>query len=459
MPVYIRHIGYRIPWTSPAFFVTGFFFLIIFGSFLLSLPISSVNGHSISYVNALFQSTSAVCITGLTSIDISSQLSRFGQIVILILFQIGALGIMTYSLAIVVFVQQRRSPEQNEWLANVFSHDRKLPPTRMLVWIISFTFVIESLGVVALYTQFASKFDTSKAIYYSVFHAVSAFCNAGFSLFANSLIDYQSDLLFNVIVCVLIVAGGLGFVVTFELWRWMTGRRRWFKLLIQTKLVILTYIILMFGGAIFILLFEAHSAQKDMSNTTRVLTAVFQSVTARTAGFNTIDIGTLSNPSLSVLLLLMFIGGAPGSTTGGVKVTTVAVLALAVFARYRSHVQPQVFRRSIPFDTIVRAAALVTGAVAIIMFGTLCLQISELYGISHQLSDGGFLDSLFEASSAFGTVGLSTGITPTLSAPGRFVIMILMFVGRIGPLTIAALLLGKKTTSRVSFVEEDVMIG
>ncbi len=425
----------------------------------LSLPFATVSRGSMSLVDAIFQSTSAVCITGLTTLSVATDLTLYGQIVILVLFQAGALGIMTYSLALVSFVQQRGSPERNEWLANIFTHDRKLPPRRMLAWIVRLTIAMEVVGVIALFPVFFADYGWIKALYFSVFHSVSGFCNAGFSLFQTSLIGYQSSVPMNVIMSVLIISGAIGFVVTFEVWRWATGKRRWFKLLVQTKLVLATYAVLLLIGIITLFVFELGGQNRDMPFGTQLLTAFFQSTLSRTSGFCTVDMSTLTYPSLLFIIVYMFIGGAPGSTAGGIKVTTAAVLVLAFVSRYRSNPKTEIFNRSVPFDTIIRAMILTTVAALIVIIGTFLLQITELWGMPHREASGHFFDLLFEATSAFGTVGLSTGVTPTLTSAGRVVVLVLMFIGRVGPLTLAALLLGKQTTSRLSYVEEDVMIG
>lgn len=446
-------------WSSPLLFVGSFTTTILIGALLLSLPAATPDDSALPFVDALFQSASAVCITGLSTVNIGTDLTRFGQIVILSLFQIGALGIMTYSLALVVFVQRRRSPDHRDWLANVFTKDRKLPPSRLLAWILTLTFVVEAVGALVMWGLFSRDYSTWSALYLGVFHAVSAFCNAGFSLFADSLVSYQHDILVNVTVCSLIIVGGLGFVVTFESWRAVTGRRRWFKLLIQTKLVLATSAVLIVMGAMSLFALGWFGGQGDGFTGRHVLPAFFQSITARTAGFNTIDIGGLSNPSLIVLMMLMFIGGGPGSTAGGVKVTTIAVLFLSFISRYRSSGQPQAFHRSIAFDTVTRAAVLVSGAVLIIVIGVFLLQITELSGVPITEARGTFIELLFETVSAFGTVGLSTGITPALSTAGKSIIIVLMFVGRVGPLTLAAILLGSRRTPRLKYPDEDVMIG
>lgn len=333
MAARFAHLRRRISWSSPILFVASFAAMITIGAALLSLPFATVSRGSMSLVDAAFQSTSAVCITGLTTLTIATDLTLFGQIVILVLFQAGALGIMTYSLALVSFVQQRGSPERNEWLANIFTHDRKLPPRRMLTWILRLTIIVEIAGVIALFPVFLTNHGGFEAFYLAVFHSVSGFCNAGFSLFPTSLIEYQSSIPMNMIMAVLIVVGAIGFVVTFELWRWATGRRRWFKLLVQTKLVLATYAVLLVIGIVMIFLFEIGGENQSMPFGTRLLTAFFQSTMSRTSGFCTVDISTLTYPSLLFIIVLMFIGGAPGSTAGGVKVTPLLRFFFSLFCQ------------------------------------------------------------------------------------------------------------------------------
>ena len=452
---------FRLSWASPGVFAGSFALLILAGSLLLWLPVS-VRGPGLPYLDALFQSTSAVCVTGLATVDIGTRLSLAGQWVILALIQIGGLGIMTYSLLLVTIVQRSGSPDQSEWLANVFTSDRRLPPRRMLRWIFLVTAVCEAVGALLLTFAFLRQHQQlSDAAFDGVFHAVSAFCNAGFSTFSYSLLPFRDDLLVNVIVMVLIVTGGLGFIVTFELWRLVTGRRRWFKLLLQTKLVLFATLILILSGAVAIFVLEMYGVFGGLGLKSRVLASLFQSVTARTAGFNTVDIAALSNDTLMILIVLMFIGAAPGSCAGGVKVTTVGVLVLSVFARIHDRPKPEAWNRSVPGDTIARAAALFFGAMLLIAVGTLALQLTELAGVTVEASRAKFLPLLFEVTSAFGTVGLSTGITPTLTPAGKIVIIGIMFVGRVGPLTLAATLIGKASRRRAALMypEEDLMIG
>jgi len=332
----------------------------------------------------------------------------------------------------------------------------------MLRWIFLVTAVCEAVGALLLTFAFLrEQQELSDAAFHGVFHAISAFCNAGFSSFSYSLLPFRDDLLVNVIVMVLIVTGGLGFIVTFELWRLVTGRRRWFKLLLQTKLVLFATLILILSGAVAIFVLEMYGVFGGLGLKSRVLASLFQSVTARTAGFNTVDIAALSNDTLMILIVLMFIGAGPGSCAGGVKVTTVGVLVLSVFARIHDRPKPEAWNRSVPGDTIARAAALFFGAMLLIAVGTLALQLTELAGVTVEASRAKFLPLLFEVTSAFGTVGLSTGITPTLTPAGKIVIIGIMFVGRVGPLTLAATLIGKASRRRAALMypEEDLMIG
>jgi trk system potassium uptake protein TrkH len=434
--------------------------LIGIGTLCLSLPVASSDRTTLPVVDAVFQSTSAVCVTGLSTIDVGTKLSLFGQLVILVLMQLGGLGVMTYSLLLVTLVQKAGSPDQREWLANVITSDRKLPPQRMLMWIFKLVFVSELIGALVLAAAFWRNHGPLRSVYLAVFHAVSAFCNAGFSPFSTSLVAYRDDPVVNLTIMALIITGGLGFIVTFELWRWMTGHRRWFKLLLQTKLVVfMTACLIIFGMAAFLLL-ELGNTLRGTAWSTRLWTSAFQSVTARTAGFSTVNIGDLTNGTLVVLIPLMFVGAGSGSTAGGVKVTTAGVLLFAVLSRLRGTFKPQAWNRSISLDTVARAAALFAGAAILVMMGTFVLQITELGDLPHAASRGMFLDILFEATSAWGTVGLSTGITPTLTTAGRLVIIMLMFVGRVGPLTFAAILISRaRPRAEVYYPEENVMIG
>lgn len=450
----------RIAWSSPVLFVLSFAFAISIGTVFLALPAAGAGGIGVPPIDALFQSTSAVCVTGLVTIDIGTRLTLPGQIAVMTLIQLGGLGIMTYSLLLVTLVQRRGSPDQGEWLANVFTRDRKLHPARMLRWIVKLVFLTEIAGALVLWPIFSHGHGVLGGLYRAAFHAVSAFCNAGFSLSSTSLMAYRDHPIVNVTFMLLIFIGGLGFVVTFEVWRWMTGRRQWFKLLLQTKLVLFMSGLLILGGACSLFLLERGNVLKGLPWSSCVWVSLFQSVTARTAGFNTVDIGTLTNGSLLVLISLMFVGAGPGSTAGGVKVTTLGVLLIAVLARLRGTYKPQAWNRSVGGDTIARAVALFAGAMVIVMVGSFLLQITELGSLLHGQARGRFLELLFEATSAWGTVGLSTGVTPALSSAGKLVIIAIMFVGRVGPLMLAALLLGRaRRRVEMYYPQEDVMIG
>jgi len=457
---FVQAFHARVHWSSPGVFVASFAGLIGVGMVILRLPVSGAGGAHVPLVDALFQSTSAVCVTGLAAIDIGTRLATFGQVTILSLIQLGGLGIMTYSLLLVTFVQRRGSPDQREWLANVITTDRKLPPARMLRWIVFSTFSVEAVGALVLWLAFWRDLGPGEGAYFSVFHAISAYCNAGFSLFSTNLMGYRDDALVNVVVCLLIVIGGLGFIVTFELWRWMTGRRRWFKLLVQTKLMLVMTTVFILGGATIILLFEFSHAFAPFGWKARILGSFFQSITARTAGFNTLDIGRLVTPTLLVLIALMFVGAGSGSCAGGVKLTTFGVLIMMVLSRLKGSPRPQVWHRSVPIATVGRAGALLSGAVLIIMLGTLALHITEGWGLQQGVPRGMFLDLLFETTSAWGTVGLSTGITPRLTSAGKIVLVAVMFIGRVGPLTLVAVLLRRiEQRAGITYPEEDVMVG
>ncbi|RLC32176.1 MAG: hypothetical protein DRH37_01260 [Deltaproteobacteria bacterium] len=438
--------------------ILGFALLIGTGMSLLMLPQAS-SGLPIGWVNALFTATSATCVTGLTVVDTARGVSPFGQIVILALIQAGGLGIMTISTLFLLMAGRRPSLVGRVVIRDTLTHGEERSVYSVLRDVALFTFVLEGLGTVLMFSRFLPHHEAGPALYLSVFHSVSAFCNAGFSLFSNSLESYRNDWLLNLTTCFLIVMGGIGFLVLSELRRTIPFRpRKLSRLSLHSKLVLTTtVIIVLFSGVLFILL-EWHNTLSRLSVADRCLAGFFQVISARTAGFNTLPIMNMTNETLFLLIMLMFIGASPGSCGGGIKTTTFASLVILGISRLRGHTRPRLFRRTISRESTEKAVSVVMVSIVVVLAATMALLVTDVGQVSHPLSRGKFLEILFEVISAFGTVGLSTGITGTLSVWGKLIITLVMFIGRLGPLVIA-LAVSPGNKPAFYYAEENIMIG
>lgn len=433
--------------------------MIALGALLLMLPASSRAG-TLSFVDALFTATSAGCVTGLSVLDVGTTLTPFGQGVLLALIQLGGLGIMTLSTLLILGAKGRLGFAGNLIIQDSFTHSGKKSPAEILGAVIRVTVVIEFLGALLLFCRFypASR-DLSHAVWFSVFHSISAFCNAGFALYPDSLVRFRGDLLVNGTVSFLIIAGGLGFLVISELQgKVRPGRWRWERLSLHTRLVVTASFFLLLFGTLVTLLMEWHNTLSALPFPEKLLAAFFQSVTLRTAGFNTLDFNAMANGTLFLAMIFMFIGASPGSCGGGVKTTTAATLFLMARSRLTGAAHVSAFSRTLPAKSVEKATHLMMLAFVVVICGTLVLLSSEMGGLSHTQSRGRFLELLFESVSAFGTVGLSMGVTPTLSTVGRLCVTLLMFVGRLGPMAVAVAV-SRDTAPRHQWAEEDIMIG
>ena len=440
--------------------VISFVTAILTGAFLLMLPMAS-RGHGLSFLDALFTSASAVCVTGLTVVDTGSYMTFFGQTVVLVLIQLGGLGVMTVSLMIFQILGKNISFRQRMVMQEVYTHTPRKDILKIVNKVILFTFISEAIGIVSLFLYWSSRFPWEKALYYACFHSVSAFCNAGFSLFSDSLTMDQAAWFPNLVFCFLIIAGGIGFPVLYEIHLHIVSRsKRKKRFSVQTKTVLWTSAVLTFAGALFFFVLEYNSILEKFPLSTKILISLFQSVTARTAGFNTIDIGTLNDSTLFFMLFLMFFGASPGSCGGGVKTTTLALIAAFVKGRLSHHKRVNLFKKSIPNSTVTRSLSLLLLSFSTILLILFIIIVGEsiLQGgmIIHQK---GFLAYLFETVSAFGTVGLSTGITSSLTYWGKFWIIVMMLIGRVGVLTFTYVFVGKEPDRGIEYSEENVMIG
>lgn len=429
---------------------------IILGAILLVLPISSPSGH-ISIIDALFTSTSAICVTGLTVLDTGHDFTLFGQIVILILIQLGGLGIMTFATTLLISAGARLSFHDKLGLSQTFGTSLETKAKSILLAVLSTTLIVEFVGAVVMFFRFRHDFSVGRAIYVSIFHSVSAFCNAGFSLFTTSLENYEEDPVLILTFSALIILGGLGFVVIREVF----DRIRYKKsgLSLHTKLCLTTTAVLLVGGTAAIFMSELNNMFTGTGLGYSLTNSFFQAVTARTAGFNTLTQGHLTEVSLLITIILMFIGASPGSTGGGIKTTTVAVIFLLAYNRFHGRRSVAAFKRSIDLDSIVRALTVVLLGIVVIVFMLAILMFTEQEVVAHRLSHGWFVDNLFETVSAFGTVGLSLGLTPHLNFIGKAILILTMFIGRVGLLTLAFSLVRPARRGEIVYVEEPVMVG
>ena len=446
--------------TAPQISIIGFLSIIFLGAFLLLLPISN-NNTPISVLDALFTSTSATCVTGLIVVDTGTQFSGFGQFIILLLIQIGGYGIMTLSTYMIFMFRRKLSIKMNEGISETFLKLHHYDLKDLLKSSLILVSGIEIVIAILLFIQFAQDYPTGKAIWFAIFHSVSSFCNAGFSLLPDSMMKYADNFIVNITLIISIIAGGIGFFVIIDLINTIKrnqnpARRR---ISFHSKLVLSVSASLIIIGAVFFFLIEYKHNLSGLNLYQSTIRSLFQSVTTRTAGFNSIDFQQLSNASLFLFILLMFIGGAPGSMAGGIKVTSVGILAVVVISKIRGHNQITLFGRAVSRENLERALSVILLSSALVIMFVLILLLTELGGVAHSESRGMFLEIIFEAVSAFGTVGLSTGITSSLSSAGRIIIMLLMIIGRLGPLTVVFAMNNKTDTSSIAYPEEKIMIG
>jgi trk system potassium uptake protein TrkH len=426
------------------------------GGILLWFPFSATKAH-LRFVDALFSSTSAVCVTGLVVIDIGKDLSALGQVITIFLFQIGGLGIITFSTVFFVLMGRGISFKGRDIVQSTFLHT---PRTDFLVIaksVLLFTFIFELLGTLFLFIRFSQDFSIGWALYHAAYNAISAFNNCGYSLFSDNLMGYQGDLTVNLTIMGLIVVGGIGFIVQYEVFSKLRGVQK--KLSVHTRIVIITTAILVLSGAILFYLFERNHIIKGVPVQTKILTSFFQSITPRTCGFNTVDIGLLANDTLLLLIILMFIGASPGSTGGGVKTTSAALLVMMLWNRLKGNEDVNIFNRTIPREIMSRTLSIIFASAFSIAIITSVLLITGRGNLPITESRHFFVEYLFDTVSAFGTVGLSMGITPKLNDIQKYALIIMMFAGRVGPLTLAFSLSRGTGQRRITYAEEGVMVG
>lgn len=433
--------------------VSGFASLILFGAFLLTLPISSRAGASLAYIDAVFTATSAVCVTGLVVVDTGTYFSVFGQTVLLLLIQVGGLGIMTMSTLFALLIGKKIRLKERLLMQEALNQMTVSGVVRLTIYIIRTTLLIELIGGTFLALFWYQDLGW-QGVYFGYWHAVSAFCNAGFDLFGSvtgpftNLTTYSDHIAVNIVVAGLIFLGGIGFPVLHDIW----SSRSFKEFSLHSKIVLVTSATLVVTGTILIFVFEQGNPNTlgTMPIQTKWLCSLFQSVSARTAGYNTVDIGKMYDGTLFFLIILMFIGASPSSTGGGIKTSTAAVLMLAIFALARGRNEAECFERRIPKDYIYKAFSVLLLSFMLVVVVTMALTITE------QVS---FITLLFEVTSAFGTVGLSAGVTPYLSSAGKIWLIFTMFAGRVGPMTLALAIALRLHKAQIQYPEGKVIIG
>ncbi len=427
----------------------GFATAILTGSLVLLIP-QMTTGGAISYIDALFTSTSAICVTGLIVQDTPTFFTDLGKIVLLILIQIGGLGIMTVGSIFGLILGRKIHIRDKFYINTSFGSSQSFSASKFFMVIAGTTFTIEFIGFIIMTAIFYFKhlytFKTSMT--FSLFHTVSAFNNAGFSLYSNSLKSFSSDVPLNLIFMLLIVLGGLGFPVISELITLKKVRH----LSLHAKVVLsATAILILTGTAMFLILeFNNPESIANKSVSTRILASFFQSITSRTAGFNTMDIASLNPATALVIILLMFIGASPGGTGGGIKTTTFVTVAAAGLRSIRRRNEVTIFKRKLPASLIYRALTLTIAAIVLIIISTIGILAFENYSLK---------EVLFEVVSAFGTVGLSTGITSALSMPSKIILIVTMFIGRIGISTLSVAIAIRGVVNKMTYPEENITIG
>lgn len=410
--------------------IGGFMVVILVGSILLMLPIATQSGKGATFLEALFTSTSAVCVTGLVVQDTATYWSLFGQMVILLLIQIGGMGVVTLAVLVSLISGKRIGLKQRSTMQEAIAAPSIGGIVKLTGFIVETTIAIEVIGALLLFPVFYKDFGFRRGMWYAVFHAISAFCNAGFDLMGesgkySSLTGYMDNLVVNIVVMALIIIGGIGFLT----WEDVKNKGVYIKKYrMQSKVILMMTSILIVFPFLFFYFFELNGAQwEELSEGRRIIISLFQVVTPRTAGFNTIDLGRLSEAGQALMMLLMLTGGAPGSTAGGMKITTIAVLVMIMVSVFRRKEEANCFGRRIPEDTVKFAATILLMYFLLFTAGGIVISISE--GLP-------MLTCLFETASAIGTVGLTLGITPGLGVVSKCVLISLMFFGRVGCLTL-----------------------
>lgn len=430
----------------------GFAIVILLGGVILSLPICSTEGRYTNLMDSLFTATSAVCVTGLVTVDTGTYWNTFGQAVIMILIEIGGLGFMSITTFIAVILGKKITLRDRLIMQEAMNTFKIQGLVSMLRYVLGLTFSIQIIGAALLSTVFVPQYGISKGLFYSLFHSISAFCNAGFDLIGNfsSLTSYNENYFFIIIISMLIIIGGIGFTVLIEL----INYRKTNRISVNSKIVLSVTAGLILGGAVIIFLVENNnpSTLGEMSLGHKILNAFFSSVTPRTAGFNSISTGDMSMAGKLTTIILMFIGGSPGSTAGGLKTATFGILIITVISVLRGREETEAFGRRFSKETVYKTFTLFAIGMLIVITVTMILTVTE--------PSQKFVDLLYEASSAFGTAGLTTGVTQQLTSwISKVVLIFSMYCGRVGPLTVIMAVMHRKKKTGIKYPEGKILIG
>ena len=441
----------------PQIMVIGFASIILIGTMLLMLPIATNSGESTSFLDALFTATSSVCVTGLIVVDTATHWNLFGQIVIILLIQIGGLGFMTVTTLFALITKKKINLKERLLIQEALNQLDLSGLVKLTRYVLLMTFLIEGFGALILSTAFIPEFGLIKGIWFSIFHAISAFCNAGFDLMGNvsgpftSITRYVNNTTVSLTISLLIVLGGIGFPVILD----VVKNKKISKLNIHSKVVLITTAILIFTGMIFIFFIESSNTKTlgNLSLKGKLLGALFQSITTRTAGFNTIDLASMHQSSLFIMIILMFIGASPCSTGGGIKTTSIATIVLAVKSFIIEREDIVVFERRVGINAVRKAVSIFFIGVLVVITGILAINLTQ--------DSFDLIESAFEVVSAFATVGSSIAGSSNLNTFGKIVIMIYMFMGRVGFLTIFIALLSKNSSKKqiIRFPEGKIIVG
>lgn len=433
-------------------FMIGFALVILTGALLLTLPIASQDGNSVGFINALFTAASATCVTGLTVVNTAAHWTVFGKVVIIVLIQIGGLGVMTLSAMISFFLGKRISLKTRVLIMEERNADELQGVVRLTKNILLYTFFIEFAGAILFSFVFIPDYGIVKGIAFSLFHAISSFCNAGFDLIGDSMLIYVDNPIITFAVCSLIVVGGIGFFVFWDIY----ASKGFKRLTLHSKLVLVVTTILILGGAAFIFVLEYNNSGTlaNLSMSGKIQAAIFQSVSPRTAGYYSVNLAAMRMPSVFVVVILMFIGGSSASTAGGIKTNTFGIIVVAIFNYVRGKRDIEVFEKRITLEMVMKAVAVIGIAMLVISVTAFILTVTEAQ------TGYDFLDILYETISAFSTVGLTRGLTPVLSNAGKILLSVVMYIGRVGPLTIAyAFMKENRNLGNYMYPEGKVIIG
>lgn len=429
----------------------GFLAIILLGALILSLPISSANGEVTSFIDSLFTSTSAVCVTGLVTVDTGTHWNLFGQIIIMLLIEVGGLGFMSFTTLIAIILGKKITLRDRLALQNSMNTFDIHGIVKMVRYILIFTISVQLVGAALFATQFIPEYGPLRGAFYGIFHSISAFCNAGFDVFGNgvSMTTHNTNGVVILVASALIIIGGLGFTVWSELYSIKNIKR----LSLHSKVVILITSILVIGGATLMFLFE-HKNPNTMASFSlwdKITNSLFAATTPRTAGFNSIPTDGMTTAGQFLTILLMFVGGSPGSTAGGLKTTTMGILLFTVICVIKGREDTEIFMKKISKDIVYKSLTLVFIGLSLIITVTMILSYTEV-GAS-------FIELLYETVSAFTTAGLTLGLTPSLSIIGKVLIIIMMYLGRVGPLTVVLALTREKRDNGIKYPEGKILIG